>query len=113
MDLVYPTCSESELCTMICQGILVVLDTCPAVENVVKVNVLNYAFAQRYSYVLGIQLHRLAFYCKMNLTSKQHNAITASLDSCFAFNNLRVFAPSLLVLLEMMNLVMLLRLLIA
>ncbi|RDX85809.1 hypothetical protein CR513_32943 [Mucuna pruriens] len=63
----------NELFTMTCQDTHVVLVTCPAVVGVERVNVLNFAFALRFSSALEIQSPQLAFYCKMNLTYKLRN----------------------------------------
>lgn len=77
---------------MTCQDTHAALVTCPVVVGVEKVNVLNFAFALRFSSALETQLPQLAFYCKMNLTFKLRNVIIALLVSCFAFNKLHVYS---------------------
>lgn len=69
---------------MTCPGMFVVLVICPVAASVEKVNALNSASPLRFFAALAIRWPLPAFYCKMNLTSRQLPVIIASLALCFA-----------------------------
>lgn len=88
---------------MTCQDMFAVLVTCPAVVVVVKVGVLSFVCAQRFSAALEILLLLLGFSCKMNSISRQLNVTIASLASCLFSNSWLVSSLLLHVLLAVMN----------